>query len=101
MNKKKRKFDGVGEQASHRVHWDLGGYRNSDTQNGARFGGRRGGGRDGNNGGGGGGRGGNGSNTYPPPTNTDRKLGAEDRTDAKEVGRRRWDNGSRGMGKPL
>ena len=36
----------------------------------------------------------------PPPTKTDRKLGAADRTDAKEVGRRRRDDGLRGVGKP-
>ena len=70
INRNKRKFDGVGKQASHGGHWDRGGYRNLETQNGAIFGGGRGrcgGGRDRNNGGGGGGRGGNGSNTNPPP----------------------------------
>ena len=99
MNKK-RKFDGVRAQASHGGTWDRGGYRNSDTQNGTRFGGGRGGrggGRDGHHGGGGGGRGGNGSTTNPP-TKTDRKLGAEVRTDGKEVGQRRWDDGLMGMG---
>ena len=35
----------------------------------------------------------------PPPTDTDRKLGAADRTDAKEVGWRRRDDGLGGMGK--
>ena len=68
MNKK-RKFDGVGAQASHGETWDRGGYRNSETQNGTIFGdgsGRRGGSRDGQNGGGGGGSGGNGSTTTPP-----------------------------------
>ena len=35
------------------------------------------------------GSGGNGSTTNPPPTKTDRKLGAEVRTDAKELGRHR------------
>ena len=38
--------------------------------------------------------------TPTPPTKTDRKLEAADRTDAKEVGRRRWDDGLSGMGKP-
>ena len=69
MNKNKRKFDGVGEQVSHRGHWDRGGYWNSENQNGARFGygrGRRGGGRYGHNGGGGVRRGGKGSKTNPP-----------------------------------
>ena len=71
MNKK-RKFDGVGAQASHGGTWDRGSYQNSENQNGTIFGGGcggcggRGGGRDGQNGGGGGGRGGNGSNTNPP-----------------------------------
>ena len=88
MNKNKRKFDGVGEHASHRGHRDRGGYWNSENQNGARFGGGRVGGRDENNGRGGGRRGGNVSNTNPP-TKTDRKLGAADRTDAKEVSWRR------------
>ena len=41
----------------------------------------------------------------PPPTHThtktDRKLGAADRTDAKEVGRRRGEDRLRGMGKRL
>ena len=60
MNKKKQKFDGVGEQASNGGHWDRGGYQNSENQNGAIFGGGRGGGRDGHNGGGDGGQGGNG-----------------------------------------
>ena len=66
MNKNKRKFDGVGEEALHGRHWDRGGYWNSENQNGAIFGGGRGvrgGGRDGNNGRSNGGRGGNGSNT--------------------------------------
>ena len=86
-NKNKRKFDGVGEQASHGGHWDRGGYQNLETQNSERFGSGCGSGRDINDGRGGGGRGGNGSNTNPSPTKTDRKLGAADRTDAKEVGR--------------
>ena len=34
----------------------------------------------------------------PPPTNTDRKLGAADRTDAKEVGRRIRNDELMGMG---
>ena len=34
----------------------------------------------------------------PPPTKIDRKLGAADRTDAKEVGRRRQDDGLGGWG---
>ena len=76
-------------------------YQNSETQNGARFGGGHGGGRDRNNGDGGGGRGGNGSNTNPPPTNMDRKIGVADRTDAKEVGRSRRDDGLRGVGKTM
>ena len=38
--------------------------------------------------------------TPPPPTKTDRKLGAADRTDAKEVGWHRRDNRLRRMGKP-
>ena len=54
MNKK-RKFDGVGAQASHGGHWDRGGYWNLENQNSTRFCGGRGGGRDGKNGGGGGG----------------------------------------------
>ena len=68
---KKRKFDGVGAQASHRGTWDRGGYQNSETQNGSIFGGGPGGPggpgdrRDGKNGGGGGGRGGNGLTTNP------------------------------------
>ena len=37
--------------------------------------------------------------TPTPPTKTVRKLGEADRTDAKEVGRRRRDNGLRRMGK--
>ena len=37
----------------------------------------------------------------PPPPKTDRKIGVEDRTDVKEVGRRRRDDGLRGMGEPL
>ena len=65
MNKK-RKFDGVGAQASHGGQWDRGGYWNSEHQNSTRFGGGHGGGRDGLNSGGGGWRGGNGSNTNPP-----------------------------------
>ena len=71
-----------------------------ENQNVTRFGsgrGGRGGGRDGQNGGGGGGRGGNGSTTNPP-TKTDRKLGEAVRTDGKEVGWRRRDNGLMGMG---
>ena len=36
--------------------------------------------------------------TPPPPTNTDRKLGAADRTVAKEVGRRRRKDGLGGWG---
>ena len=91
MKKNKRKFDGVGEHASHGGHSDRGGYRNSENQNGARFVGGCGSGRDGNTGGGGSGRGGNGPNTNPP-TKTDRKLRAADRTDAKEVGWRRQDD---------
>ena len=86
MNKNKRHFDGVGEQGSHGIHWDRGvlhGHRNSETQNGAIFGGGRGGGRHVNNGGGGGVQRGYGSNTNPPPTKTDRKLGAAERTVAK------------------
>ena len=47
MNKNKRKFDVVREQASHGRHWDRGGYRNSENQNGAIFGGGRGGSRNG------------------------------------------------------
>ena len=90
---KKREFDGIGSQASCRRTWDRGNYQNSETQNGTRIGGGRGGGRYGQNGGGGGGRGGNSSNTNPPPTKTDRKLRAAVRTDAKEVGQRRWDDG--------
>ena len=88
----KRKFDGIGDQGYHRGHWDRGGYhghRNSETQNGARFGGGRGGGRDGNNGGGSGARGGHGSKTNPPH----RKLGTADRPVAKGVGQRRQNNG--------
>ena len=38
--------------------------------------------------------------TPTPPTKTDRKIRAVDRTDAKEVGWRRRDNGLMGMGKP-
>ena len=60
MNKK-RKFDGVRDQAFHRGSWD---------RNGSRFGGGRGvrgGGRDSQNGGGRVGRGGNGPTTTPPP----------------------------------
>ena len=102
MNKK-RKFDDVGAQASHGGTWERGGYQNSEIQNGTRFGGGRGGhggrggGRDRQNGGGGGGRGGNGSTTNPP-TKTDRKPGAAVRTDRKEVGWRRRDDGLTGMG---
>ena len=81
--KKKRKFDGVGDQSSHGGSWD---------RNGSRFGGGRGDGRDGQNGGGRGGRGGNGPTTNPPPTKTDRKIGAAVRTDRKEVGLRRKRN---------
>ena len=73
-----------------------------EAQNRSRFsGGRggRGGGRDGQNGGGGGRRGGNGPTTTPaPPTKTDRKLGAAVRTEGKEVGRSRRDDGLMGMG---
>ena len=36
--------------------------------------------------------------TPTSPTKTDRKLGAAVRTEAKEVGRRRRDNGLMGMG---
>ena len=100
MNKYKRKFDGVREQGYHGGHWDRGGLhgnRNSETQNGARFGGGRGGGKYGNNGGGGGVRGGNGSKTNPP-TKMDRKPGAAERTVAKEVGRRRRNDGLGGCG---
>ena len=89
MNKK-RNFDGVGAQESQGGTWDRGDYRNLETQNGTRLGGGRGGrgdGRDGKNGGCGGGRGGNGSITNPP-TKRDRKIGAEVRTDGKEVGAR-------------
>ena len=57
-----------------------------------RFGGGCGGGRDGNNGIGGGKQGGHGSNTNPP-TNTGRKLWVADRPVAKEVGRRRRNDG--------
>ena len=39
--------------------------------------------------------------TPTPPTKTDRKLRAADRTDAKEVSHNIWDDGLRGMGKPL
>ena len=59
MNKK-RKFDGVGDQASHGGYWD---------RNGSRFGGGRGGcggNTESQNGGGRGGRGGNGPTTNPP-----------------------------------
>ena len=98
MNKK-RNFDGVGTQASHGGTWDMGGYRNSEAQNGSRFGGRCGSGRDRQNGGGGGGRGGNGpTTTPPPPTKTDRNLGLAVRTEGKEVGWRRRDDGLMGMG---
>ena len=45
MNKK-RKFDGIGAQESHGGTWDRSRYRNSEAQNGSRFGGGRGGGRD-------------------------------------------------------
>ena len=38
--------------------------------------------------------------TPPHTTKTDIKLGAADRTDTKEVGQRRYDDGLRGMGKP-
>ena len=38
--------------------------------------------------------------TPTPLTKTDIKFGAADRTDAKEVGRRRRDDRLRGMGKP-
>ena len=88
MNKNKRKFDGVGEQGSHRGHWDRGGHhghRNSETQNGARFGGGCGGGRDGNNSGGEGGRGGNGSNTTPPHQDGQKNRGG--RQNGREGGR--------------
>ena len=48
----------------------------------------------GDHGRGGGARGGNGSNTNPPPpTKTYIKLGAADRTVAKEVGRSRQNDG--------
>ena len=99
MNKNKQKLNGVGEQASHGRHWDRGGYWNPENQNGARFGDGRGGGRDGNNGRGVGGRGGNGSNTNPPHQNG-QKLGAADRTGAKEVGWCRRNDDLMGMGKP-
>ena len=49
MNKK-RKFDGVGAQASHGRSWDRSGYRHLEAQSGSRFGsgsGGRGDGRDG------------------------------------------------------
>ena len=49
MNKK-RKFDGVGAQASHGGSWDRSGYRNLEAQSSSRFGsgsGGRGDGRDG------------------------------------------------------
>ena len=78
MNKNKRKFDGVGKQGSHGEHWDRcghHGHRNSDIQNGARFGGGRGGVRDRNNSVGGVGQGGNGSNTNPPPPRRTENLG--------------------------
>ena len=68
MNKK-RKFDGVGAQASHRGSWDRSGYINSEAQNSSIFGvgrGGRGGGRESQNGKGRGGRGGNGTTTNPP-----------------------------------
>ena len=99
MNKK-RKVYGLRAQASHGGTWDRGGYWNLDNQNSTRFGGgrgRRGGGRDRHIGRGGGGRGCNGSNTNPP-TKTDRKLEAAVRTDAKEVGCCRRDDGLMGMG---
>ena len=89
MNKK-RKFDGVGAQASHGGSWDRSGYINTEAKKGSRFGGGsggRGGSRDGQNGEGGCGRGGNGPTTNPP-TKTDRKIGAAVRTDRKEVIRR-------------
>ena len=38
--------------------------------------------------------------TPTPPTKTDKKLRAEDRTDAKGVVRRRQDDNLRGVGKP-
>ena len=56
-------------------------------------------GRDVNNGRGGGGREAM-VQTPTPPTKTDRKLGAAERTDVKEVGRRRRDDWLRGMGEP-
>ena len=36
--------------------------------------------------------------TPTPPTKTDRKLGVEVRTDAKEVGRRKWNDVLMGKG---
>ena len=74
----KRKFDGVREQGSHRGHWDRvrhDGHRNSETQNGAIFGGGRGGGRDGNNDVGCGAQGGNGSKNNPPHQDGQKTLG--------------------------
>ena len=78
MNKYKRKFDDVGEQGYHGGHWYEGrlhGHWNSETQNGARFGGRRGGGRDVNNGGGGGVQGENISKTTPPHQDVQKNRG--------------------------
>ena len=96
MNKNKRKFDDVGEQVSHRGHWyssGLHGHWNSESQNSTRFSGRLGGGIHRNNYGGGGVRGVMVQTPTPPPTKTYRRFWAEDRTVAKEGGRRRWNYG--------